>query len=89
MGLNIGVFGGKQFFCPFNGKAFCNINVFKAAIITLARVAFGIFIGHDRALSLLHLGADKIFRGDHFEGIIFPVGFIYNGLCDLRIKTSK
>ena len=54
--LNVRERAIKQLTRPFNRQVFSNINVFTSAIIAPTRIAFRIFIGHDRALSLHHGG---------------------------------
>src|SRR3546814_11399565 len=43
------------------------VDMFAAAIITLAGIAFGIFVGEDRALGLQHRRGDDVLRRDQFK----------------------
>ena len=52
MGLDIGMVGAEKLLCPLNGQVLDNVHMVAAAVIALAGVAFRIFIGQNRALSL-------------------------------------
>ena len=43
--LDIDIFCAKQLFSAVNRQLFDNINVFTAAVIAFARIAFSVFVG--------------------------------------------
>jgi hypothetical protein len=47
MGLDISVFGMKQFLGPVNGQVFDSVCIITAAIIAFAGVALGILVGEN------------------------------------------
>ena len=61
IGLHIGISHAKQLASPRNCQIFGNIDIVTAAVIALARIAFGVFVGHHRALSFHHGAADDVF----------------------------
>ena len=75
VGLDVGVGAAKHFFGAIDGEGFDGVVVLAAGVVALAGVAFGIFVGHDRALGGHDGGAGVVFTGDHFEGVLLPLGF--------------
>ena len=47
MRLDIGVFGAKEFLGPVDGEILHRIGILTTTIITLGRIAFGIFVGEN------------------------------------------
>ena len=67
VGLHVGKGHPEQFASARDRQIFRHIYKLTAAVIALARIAFGIFVGHDRALRLHHGAADDVFRGDQLD----------------------
>ena len=65
--LDIGMLGAEQFFHPADGERLGNVDVLAAAVIALARIAFGVLVGEHRALRLEHRAADDVLRRDQFD----------------------
>lgn len=45
MRLYVCILGAEQFFCPLNSQVFYFINKLTAAVVTLVRIAFCVFVG--------------------------------------------
>ena len=86
MRLYIGVFGAEQFLRPLNGQIFRNIHILTAAVITMSRVAFRIFIGHYTAHGFHDRYAGMVFRGNHFQIILLTGLFQFNRIINLFIR---
>jgi hypothetical protein len=65
---------------PGHRQRFDFVDKLTTAVISLARITFGIFVGHHRALGFQYRFADDVFRGDEFEIILQAPGFpLYRG----------
>ena len=58
--LHIGVGHTEQVTGAFDGQIFRHIDKLTAAVVALARIAFGIFVGHHRPLGFHHRAADDV-----------------------------
>src|SRR5260221_14034560 len=68
---------------PRNFLAECEICA--TAVITPARIAFGIFVGEHRALRLQHGARDNILRGNQFDLVLLAPQFLGDGASELRV----
>ena len=59
--LDVDIFCAKQLFSAVNRQLFDNINVFAAAVVAFARIAFGVFVGQLRTLGFHYGAADVVF----------------------------
>ena len=66
-----------------------DIDELAAAVIALARIAFGIFVGHHRALRFQHGAADDVFRGDQLDLMALAAEFALDRGGDLRIGLGE
>ena len=69
MGLHVGILGAEQFLHSVAGQVLDHVNYPAPAVIAVARVAFGIFVGQARAHGAHDVVADKVFRGDQFDAL--------------------
>ena len=67
MRLHVGILRTKELLGPLDGQCLHLIHEFAAAIVALARVAFGVLVGQHAALGLKHRLAHNIFRSDKLE----------------------
>jgi len=67
-------------FGAVDGQLFDHINVLTAAVITLARVAFGVFVGQLGALGLHYLRAGVVLRGDQLDMLFLTLRLAGNGV---------
>ena len=52
MRLHVGVLRPEQLPGPLDGQVFGHVHIFAAPVVTLAGIAFGVFVGHDAALTI-------------------------------------
>jgi hypothetical protein len=79
----------EQLFGTIAGKIFGNINKFASAVIALAWIPLGIFIGHHRPAGLHDGSAGKIFRSDELKCFSLADRLIGYSLKDLFIVHLK
>ena len=87
--LHVGMIGAEQFFGAGDRQRFDFVDEFTAAVISLARITFGIFVGHHRALGFEHRFANDVLRRDEFEIPLQAAGFPLNRGEDLRVYLFK
>ena len=87
--LHIGVLGAKELLGAVARQIFDDVGVFATAVIALARIALGIFVGEDRSGRLEHGLADEIFRGDHLQAFMLAANLMVDGGGDLRIGLGE
>src|SRR3546814_2852741 len=63
--------------------------MFAAAIITLAGIAFGIFVGEDRALGLQHRRVDDVLRRDQFKLVPLAIELRGDSLVHRWIRLAE
>ena len=80
MWLNIDIMSAEQLLRSFNGQGFCDINEFTTTVITLAWIAFSIFVGQDRPLRLEDPGAYKVFGCDKLDMLFLTLFFLLNSI---------
>src|SRR5690606_35386539 len=85
VGLDIGVVGAEQLLEAVDGKLLGHVDVFAAAVVALARVAFGVLVGQLAALGLHHPWAGVVLAGDQLDVILLAARFVGNGLGQLGI----
>ena len=59
--LDVGVIGAEKFFGAIDGEMFGDVHEFAAAVIALAGIAFGVFVGEHRAHGFHDGFGDEIF----------------------------
>ena len=79
MGLYIDMFSAEKFLCPVNGQLFYFVYEFASAVVSLTRIAFGVFIGEHAALGFHDCVAYDIFRSNHFQLVSLSVQFFLDG----------
>ena len=65
--LHVGEAAAEQLLGPLDGQVLGDVDILAAAIVALARIAFGVFVGHHRALRLHHGAGDDVFGGDQLD----------------------
>src|ERR1700761_241500 len=79
----------KQAFGAGFGEIFDDVGIFAAAVVALAGVAFGVFVGKDGACGFEDGAADEVLTGDHFEAFVLAFNFLFNLLGDLRVGGGE
>ena len=87
--LHVGKVGAKQLLGACDRQHLNNIHVFAAAVITFARVTFGILVGQYATLCLKHAGRCVVLRGDQLDMLFLPALFATNGRHQLIIKSGN
>ena len=89
MRLNVCIFGIKELFGAVPGQILDDIDVLASPVITLAGVAFGVFIGKNAAVAFEYGFASKVLAGDQFEPRILPLQFGADLLVNIGINFGK
>ena len=85
MRLNIGMVGAKQFACALAGDILDHVNTLAPAVVTLAGIALGIFIGQTGPHRQHNSRADKVLRSNQLDITALPIVFIHHRAADLRV----
>ncbi|MPN05301.1 hypothetical protein SDC9_152551 [bioreactor metagenome] len=72
MSLHVGMFSAKKFFSTFDSQRFNFIDVFTAAVITVSRIAFRVFIGQHGAHGFHNCRRYKVFGCNQLNFITLP-----------------
>ncbi|MCY1452899.1 hypothetical protein D9M71_698580 [compost metagenome] len=73
MRLDVGVIGAEQLFGAVDGQLLDHVDMLATAVVTLARITFGILVGQAAALGLHHTFAGVVLRGDQFDVIFLTL----------------
>ena len=88
MRLNIRVLSSEHLFRPVDRGLFDNICEFASAVITLARITFGILVRKNRAHRLQHGFGNKILRCDQFQAVRLSANLVVDGVADQWIDVG-
>lgn len=86
MWLHVAVIRIEELLDTVARQFFGIIDILAAAIISLARVAFGVFIGHYLAHGLENGMANMVFRSDQFEFFVLAPNFILDSAINVRVN---
>jgi hypothetical protein len=89
MRLHISVFGSEKLFCTIYRCLLDNVGKFTPAVISLARVTFGVLVGKDRAHRLQYRFGNKILRRDQFKAIRLPPHLIVDRIADKGVGLEN
>ena len=79
----------KELFGAGSGEVFDDVGVLAAAVVALAGVAFGVFVGEYGACGFEDGAADEVFRGDHLEAFVLALDFVFNLGGDLGVGGGQ
>lgn len=79
----------EELFRTLNGERFDLVDIFAAAIIATARIAFGIFVGEDRATGFKHRARGDVFRGDQLDLVALAAQLLANPTRNFGIAIGK
>ena len=65
-----------------------HVDEFATAVITLARIPFGVLVGEHRPLRFEHARADVVFRGDQLDVIFLALAFVLESGVEFGVKTT-
>ena len=86
MRLHIGILCTEKFFDAVDCKLFGLIDYLTAAIITMAGIAFGIFVCEARTHGFHHLVADEILRRDQLDAFFLAFVFTFDDVENLIVS---
>ena len=89
IGLDVGEAAVEQAARALDREAFGDIDELAAAVIALGWIAFGVFVGHHRALSLEHGARHDVFRGDELDPVALTTKLEFDRAGDLRIGVGE
>ena len=89
MRLYIRKFAAEQLCYPLNGQLLGHVDELAAAVVALARQAFGVFVGENRALRFQNGARNDVLRGDQLDLVALAAEFLPNNLGDLRIDLCQ
>ncbi len=78
----------EKFLRPIDRQLLGDVDVFATAVVTLARIAFGIFVGQRRPLCLEHPRARIVFGGDELDVLFLPHPLPLQRLVELGVETG-
>ena len=87
--LNVGEAAVEQAAGALDRELFGDVDELAAAVVALARIPFGVFVGHHRALRLEHGAGDDVFRGDEFDFVALAADFQFDRAGDFRIGLGE
>src|SRR5699024_8640725 len=87
--LYVGGFSTKELLESVDGKLLNDINVLAPAVITSARIAFGVLVGQLGSLCLHDSRAGVVFRGNQLDVLLLANIFFLYGRPDFGIHLVK
>ena len=87
--LHIGKAGAEQFLGALDRQRFHHVDPFAAAVIAIARITLGIFVGQHRTLRFQHRAADDVFRRDQLDLVALPAEFAADRRRDIGIGLGE
>ena len=85
--LHVDVIGAEDLLGAVSGQVFGHVDELAAAVVAMAGIALGVFIGKHAAHRLHHRGAGVVFRGDHFQAVALPFDFAGDGGPNFGVLT--
>ncbi len=73
MRLHVGEGAVEELLGAVDGELLGLVDEFAAAVIALARIALGVFVGEHRALRLQHRARDDVLRGDQLDLVLLAL----------------
>ena len=86
MGLHVGPAGTVELLGAVDGNLLALVDYLAAAVVALAGVAFGIFVGHHAAHGFHHLVADKVLGGNQLDAFGLTLTLFLNEVENLCIS---
>ena len=66
-----------------------DVDELTAAVVALARIAFGVLVRHHRAGGFQHGEADEVLGGDQLEALFLPLDLVTDGGGDFGVGLSR
>ena len=87
--LDVGVVGAEERLRAGDRGPLGHVDELAAAVVALARIAFGVLVGHHRAGGFEHGAADEVLRRDELEAAVLAVQLVADGAGDLGIGLGE
>ena len=87
--LHVSSLGPEQCFQALNGQLFNHINILATTVVTFAGIAFGIFVGHLRALCLHHSRTGVVFRRNQLNMVFLALILFLDGCPNFSVNTVE
>src|SRR4029079_14841147 len=89
MRLHVGILGTEQLLGALPGKILNDIGELAAAVVALAGIAFGVFVGEHAAGGFKDRLRSEVLAGDQFQVRILALSFMPDGFGNLRIHLHQ
>ena len=83
--LHIGVTGLEQFLGALDRQPLGNVDVFAAAVVTLAGITLGVFVGQHRTLRRQYCGAGVVLRSNQLDVVFLSLCLLLNRVINIRV----
>ena len=83
--LHVGELGAEQLLRPVDGQLLDDVDELAAAVVALARIAFGVLVREHAAGRLHHGRARVVLAGDHLQAVVLALDFVGDRGPDVRI----
>ena len=74
--LHVGEVAAEQLLRALDRQRLGDVDELAAAVVAVARIAFGVLVGHHRALRFQHGAADDVFRRDQLDLVLLAAELI-------------
>ncbi len=85
VGLDVDVVAAEELFGAIAGEIFDDVDELAAAVVALAGIAFGVFVGERGRGGGEDGGGDVVFGGDEFQRRFLALRFVADGLPESGI----
>ena len=87
--LHVGELCAEQLLRPLDRQRLGDVDELAAAVVALARIALGVFVGHHRALRLEHGARHDVFRGDQLDLVALAAELVGDRIGDLGVRFGE
>ena len=87
--LHVGEVRAEQLLGALDRERLGDVHELAAAVVALARIALGVFVGHHRALRLEHGARHDVLRGDQLDLVLLATELLRDRVGDLRIRFGE
>ena len=87
--LHVGEVAAEQLLGALDRERLGDVDELAAAVVALARIALGVFVGQHRALRLEHGAGDDVLGGDQLDLVALAAELLADGVGDLGIAFGE
>ena len=85
MRLHVGILAAEKLFCTFSCKFFHHVYTLAAAVISLSRISFRVFVGQRASHSSHHGFAHPVFGCDQLDMGVLSLHLCFDRIGDFRV----